>query len=61
MEKLTTKRLLAYKNSLLTCVDEPDVDSYDGFYSTRPNKKDPRWQETYATAKSILATREHIP
>ena len=53
LEALTTKRLLAYKNKLLKCHDEPASCS-------ELAKSSPEWQELYATCKEILATREHV-
>lgn len=54
LQKLTTKRLLAYKNKLMIAVDGNSC-STDNFY-----KNNPEWQQCYNTLKIILATREHI-
>lgn len=56
MIKLNTQRLLAYKNSLLTVVEDNIFDEWNH----KINKKDPEWIKTYNTAKKILAKREHI-
>lgn len=63
LEKLTTKRLLAYKNSLMRVVEGHLVDIYG---DTHPadiyvSKQSPEWQETMKVIKEILGTREHIP
>jgi ATP-dependent RNA circularization protein (DNA/RNA ligase family) len=56
MKKLTTKRLLAYKNALLTFSESEEGWIVHGVLG----KDSPYWQETYKNAKEILATREHI-
>jgi hypothetical protein len=68
MEKLNTKRLLAYKNRLLRvsdgdcwcgdsgCNHERDALLEDGVFI----KASPLWQETYKNVKEVLNTREHI-
>lgn len=57
LEKLTTKRLLAYKNKLMQVHEGPNEDegSYQGF-----NKTDEEWKSLYALVKEILATRENV-
>jgi len=55
MEKLTTKRLLAYKNKLMQYPEGPDWDTNEGM-----NKSHSEWKQTYQNLKDILATREHI-
>jgi hypothetical protein len=65
MEKLPTKRLLAYKAKLLTVNDDfcwcgdrsCDIEKQD---PNRFNKSHPTWQELYNNVKSVLNTREHI-
>ena len=54
LEKLTTKRLLAYKNKLMDFPEEPSWDS------SRMNKSEPEWKQVYSELKEILASREHI-
>ena len=54
MEKLTTERLLAYKNKLMQVVEFDDEDS------DRMTKSSPEWQSLYANVKSVLSTREHV-
>jgi len=56
LEKLSTKRLLAYKNKMMQVPetinwDEPNV---------RWNKNDPSWKALYSLVKEVLATREHV-
>ncbi len=55
LNKLTTSRLLKYKNSLLEC---PDDVNWDG--CQRLSKASDYWHQHYALVKSILATREHV-
>ena len=55
MEKLNTKRLLAYKASLLKVHDLPNWDN-DGELS----KQSPEWIAAYDACKAILNTREHV-
>lgn len=55
MEKLTTKRLLAYKNKLMKYHDHPDWDDLDSI-----SKASDIWKEIYANLKSVLATRENL-
>lgn len=57
LEKLNTKRLLAYKSALMKCPEGPNWDECD---DDRMNKSRPDWQAQYALVKEILATREHI-
>lgn len=56
LEKLTTPRLLAYKNKLMQV---PETCNWDQEKTSRLNKESVVWQQTYATVKEILATREH--
>jgi hypothetical protein len=67
MEKLNTKRLLAYKNRLLkvrdatTCADSDCETEIKDLEATNAlTKSSPIWIETYAAVKDILSTREHI-
>lgn len=55
MLKLTTKRLLAYKNKLMKY---HETDNYDP--TGKITKSSPEWQEAYNNLKDILATREHV-
>lgn len=59
MEKLNTKRLLAYKNALLKVPERPDWDWIE-HGSSRLNKTSPEWIETMQILKEILKTREHV-
>ena len=54
MLKLTTKRLLAYKNKLMKYHSTQDYDSNEIC------KSSPGWIETYNNLKEILSIREHI-
>jgi hypothetical protein len=56
LEKLTTPRLLAYKNKLMRVPESPNWDEP----SYQLNKTDARWQETCAAVKAVLETREHV-
>jgi hypothetical protein len=53
MQKLTTMRLLAYKNRLMKV---PESESGDGSL----NKQSPVWIKVIAEIKEILATRENV-
>ncbi len=55
LEKLTTKRLLAYKQSLLIVYESPDLDNPHSL-----SKESEEWKACYKSTKDILATREHI-
>lgn len=65
LEKLPTKRLLAYKKKLLQVTDakcscgahvgDCDLDIPDGF-----NKSSPIWGSTYNAVLEVLGTREHV-
>lgn len=57
LEKLTTKRLLAYKNKLMKC---PEGYDWEPDSSYRITKQDPKWQEIYSLVKDILSKREHV-
>lgn len=52
---LTTQRLLAYKNKLMTAHETPDWDDLDSI-----SKEHPSWKETYQNVKEILSTRENV-
>jgi hypothetical protein len=54
LKKLTTKRLLAYKKSLMKVHETPSWDGDDDC------KASPLWKSVYARVKAILATREHV-
>ncbi len=62
MEKLPTKRLRAYKNRL----NKVREDLRSGLGRDKEpdhrfvTKESPEWQETIATAKELLAEREHV-
>jgi DNA replication protein DnaD len=56
LHKLTTRRLLKYRDSLLACHETEDDDTY----RKKVVKSSDEWREHYALVKSILATREHI-
>lgn len=57
LEKLNTKRLLAYKDKLMKVVEGPN---WDGEYNECFSKQSPEWKELYAMVKELLATREHV-
>jgi hypothetical protein len=61
MEALTTERLLAYKNRLYKVPEGPSYDEWEpGGTHYGVHKECPEWQQTLATAKEILSTREHV-
>lgn len=57
LQKLTTKRLLAFKNALMNVPEGPNWEPSD---YPRIYKSHPDWQRLYKDVKAILATREHI-
>jgi hypothetical protein len=57
MEKLTTKRLLAYRDSLYTVPETAGINDIDGLYI---HKGHDAWKATMSELKSILDTREHV-
>jgi hypothetical protein len=59
MEKINTKRLLAYKEKLLQVPSLKEWERYDPT-DGRFTKACPVWKELYANVKAVLATREHI-
>lgn len=56
LEKLTTKRLLAYKAALMVVPEKPNWDEEEELL----NKTSPEWKATYAMVKGILSEREHV-
>jgi hypothetical protein len=59
LQKLTTPRLLALRDSLLTVPERGDWDNL--CYSPGGGKESPEWQEYYAQVKHVLSGREHVP
>ncbi len=57
LQKLTTQRLLAYKNILMQVPEKPN---WGDSLFTKITKEHPKWRETYAAVKEILKTREHV-
>lgn len=57
MEKLTTARLLAYKDKLMQVPETADWADGDRSQIT---KEDYDWQYTYKILKHILSSREHV-
>jgi len=55
MNKLTTKRLLAYKNKLMSYHETSDWDDIDSI-----SKSSDSWKEVYANIKTVLATKENL-
>jgi hypothetical protein len=67
MQKLNTKRLLAYKARLLRVRDQEVCwcgDRSCDYQGDRDlnafTKRHPTWQELYANVKEVLKTREHV-
>jgi len=59
LDKLTTKRLLAYLRSLYVCHEGRHWDDDD--HNTQELTKDStEWKEHIQLVKSILANREHV-
>ena len=56
LEKLTTKRLLAYKDALMKVPETPNWDDPE----ERLNKTSYEWKITYAAVKGVLSEREHV-
>ena len=56
LEKLSTKRLLAYKSKM---IQVPENGNWDEPHA-RWNKSSPSWQSLYSLVKEILSTREHV-
>lgn len=61
IEKLTTKRLLAYRDRLLSVHEGPNQPQYGACEKTNDLTKDsPEWKATYSACKEILGKREHV-
>ena len=61
MEKLTTKRLLAYKTSLYRVPEGPShEETMYGGTDHAMHKQRPEWKEAVASANKLLATRENV-
>ena len=61
MEKLTTKRLLAYRNSLYRYPEGPShEETIYGGIDYQMHKCRPEWKAAIALVKEILATRENV-
>ena len=58
MEKLTTRRLLAYRNRLLKCRETYSEDN--DLNKSETVKESSEWQENYKLTKTVLACREHV-
>ena len=56
LEKLTTKRILAYLRSLYVVHEGPNWDEHN----KEITKSSIEWKEQVKLVKSILATREHL-
>jgi hypothetical protein len=60
MEKLSTKRLLAYKNSLYRVPEGPShEETMYGGTDHDMHKQRPEWKKALVAAKSVLANREN--
>lgn len=55
LEKLTTKRLLAYKNKLMQVPETPYWDD-----PKKITKSSPEWKVCYRALKKILSKRENV-
>lgn len=61
LEKLTTKRLLAYKNSLMKVHDDIDwEEKYNDSKVEELTKQSKEWQDCYNNVKLILSKRENV-
>lgn len=61
MEKLTTPRLLAYKESLYKVPEGPShEETIYGGKDDGMHKKRPEWKAAVAAVKAVLAKREHV-
>lgn len=61
MEKLTTKRLLAYRNSLYKYPEGPShEETIYGGVDHQMHKQRPEWKEAVAVLKAVLTTRENV-
>lgn len=61
MQKLTTPRLLAYKNRLYKVPEGPSYEEtmYGGTDHSM-HKQRPEWKVAVAAVKAVLAQREHV-
>lgn len=59
-QKLNTKRLLAYKNKLMTYPENGCEFAGCDCTPYKISKSHPDWQKTYKELKEVLATREHV-
>jgi len=61
MEKLTTERLLAYRNKLYKVPEGPShEETIYGGIDTQMHKGHPEWQKAIVLVKAVLATRENV-
>ncbi len=61
LEKLTTKRLLAYRNSLYKAPEGPShEETIYGGIDTQMHKRRPEWKIALAAVKSVLAERKNV-
>jgi len=61
LEKLTTKRLLAYKNKLYRTPEGPSYEeTMYGGTDHDMHKQRPEWKTAVEAVKVVLAKREHI-
>lgn len=62
MEKLTTQRLLAYRDSLYKVPEGPSHEetTYGG-KDLDLHKQSPEWKVAMASLKAVLAKRGHVP
>ena len=63
LKKLTTKRLLAYKETLYRAREYPswELTIYGGDNANKEITKDqPEWQAAMGMVKAILSKREHV-
>lgn len=64
LERLPTKRLLAYRDSLYAYHEGPshEITLYGMPDLGRElHKQSPEWREAITKVKEVLATREHVP
>lgn len=60
LEKLTTKRLIAYLHSLHEYHNYDDWDDSPLFPTRKLVKSSQEWKDQYNLVKEILANREHV-
>lgn len=61
MEKLTTPRLLSYRERLYKVPEGPShEETIYGGKDTGLHKKRPEWKVAMAAVKAVLAKREHV-